>query len=462
MPENDDAVGTTSALIAEFVAGFDLARAPAPAAGLAETALLDTIGVMLAGSREPAARIARDMVAAEGAAPRATVAGSRLRSSPAGAALANGVATQALDFDLSFMIGQSAAALFPGLLPLAETRDAGPGELLAAYIVGCEVCARIARSFPTLSSEGGLHGAGVIGAVAAAAAFARMTQQPAERIPAILGLAASMAAGLGVNFGTMTKPLHAGLAARNAMTALMLSERGFTASPAALDGPEGFFAVLARGLPWDTRPFDDLGREFALVDPGYKIKPFPCGGLMHCPIEAALAIRAESKLPPDDIARITVGVTRHARDRAIDRYPWSEDSARFSLRYLIATALVHGAVTLSAFRADAIADKTVEALAARCETVADEAFAHVTGSGYSPARVTIALADGRRLEKTVEVAVGARTTPMGEDRIREKFLSCAGRALGESAASELYAYLRNIRRQPTLGDLWPMLAADDA
>ncbi|MQA65707.1 MAG: hypothetical protein GEU76_07385 [Alphaproteobacteria bacterium] len=452
---------TLSERIADFVCEFDLKTAPEPLSALVETAFVDTVGVMLAGSREPAARKVADVVAAQGATPRATVIGRRLRTSPEGAALANGTATQALDYDLSFMIGQSTAALVPGLLPLAEISGAGPRDLIAAFVVGSEVCATLARCYPTLSSEGGWHGTGVLGTIGAAAAMARLTRMPIDAIPRTIGISASMASAISANFGTMTKPLHAGLAARNGMMALFLGQTGFTGSAAALEGNHGFLPCFAQGLPWTTEPFDQLGRTFRLIDPGYKIKPFACGGLLHCSIEATLRIREEFHPAGDDISRIRIGVSHHAKDRAIDAYPWSEDSSRFGLRYLVARALIHGAPTLTAFTEEGYDDDSVRALSLRCETVLDDEFKSLTGSGYSPGRVTVFMTDGTQREKVVYVPMGARETPMSAEKIREKFVSCATRAISKDAALRLHDYLTGISKQEALDDLWPMLAADD-
>jgi 2-methylcitrate dehydratase PrpD len=446
--------------LADFITGFDLADAPAPLIGLAETAFIDTLGVMLAGAQEPAAKLVAEMVAAQGDQPAATVVGQRIRTSPENAALINGTATQALDYDLSFMIGQSTAALIPGLLPLAETIGATPRELIAAYIVGNEVCGALARCFPTLSSDGGWHGAGVLGTIAATAAMAKLTHLPRDAIVNAIGIAASMPSGISINFGTMTKPLHAGLAARNGMMAVFLGKKGFTANADALEGKSGFFTTYARGLDWTIKPFEDLGKTFTLIDPGYKIKPFACGGLLHCTIEAALGIREDSPPSIDTIERIILGVGPHAKNRAIDPYPWSEDSARFSLRYLVAYALIHGAPMVSAFTEAGYGDDRVRALAGLCITELDGEFAGITGSGYSPGRVTLIMKGGSRLEKAVTVPTGTRSTPMGADKIKEKFLSCAGPVIGPDEAALLYKDLEGLGARGSLDDLWPRLGTD--
>ncbi len=447
--------------IAAFITGFDLAATPAELIDLAEIAFVDTIGVILAGSGEPAARIVCDMVAAEGAAPVAGIVGRALRTSPQNAALANGIATQALDFDLTFASGQSAAALIPGLLPLAQTIDARPEDLIASYIVGCEVCARVVRSFPGLSGEGGWHGAGVAGVITAAAGYAKLTGMSAAHIPAAIGISASMASGLGENFGTMVKPLHAGLAARSGITAVNLAARGFTASATAIEGKQGFLASYARGLTWDAAPFDDLGERFNLLDPGYMIKPFACGGLLHTAIEAALHFRDQVQPRLGQIKSIAIGATQHAANRVIDAYPWSEDSSRFSLKYLIPYALIHGAPGIDAFSDAAIDDDAVRALSPCVTAAVDDEFADVSVSGLSPSRLTITFNDGDRLEHVVWIARGSKDMPMSEDAIKQKFHACATRAIGAAAASDLYDYLRNLRNQADLRDLWPLLVTDD-
>jgi 2-methylcitrate dehydratase PrpD len=451
---------SVSKRIAAFIGEFDLAEAPAPLIGIAETAFVDTVGVMLAGSCEPVSDMVCNMIAAEGAAPAVSIVGRALRTSPQNAALANGTATQALDFDLSFMSGQSAAALIPALLPLAESLDATAEELMAAYIVGCEVCARIVRSFPNMSSGAGWHGAGVVGAMATAAAAAKLMRVSADRIPGILGVAASTASGLGENYGTMTKPLQVGTAARNGLMAAQLGDAGLSASDSAIDGGKGFLASYARGFEWDVASFDDLGRLFSLLDPGFKLKPFSCGGLLHTAIEAALHLRGAVQPRLDRIDSIVIGATRHAASRVKAHFPENEDAARFSLKFVIPYALIHGAPTLATFTDEALEDRQVRALSERVSAVVDDSFDDVSVSGHSPSRVTITFENGDVLEETVYHASGSREAPMSEDVIKAKFDDCTARAVDGAVASALYDYLRNLRDQDSLSGLWPLLSSD--
>ena len=165
---------TLSELIANFVTGFELKDAPPVVVERTRVAFIDTIGVMLAGSQLPPADIVCDVIKLDGSAPAATIVGRSLRAAPRFAALANGVADHAMDFDLTYMAGQSVAAVIPAILPVAETTGATQSEMLAAFIVAAEVAGRIYRAGPKAWRGTAWHSTGVVGATAAALATARL------------------------------------------------------------------------------------------------------------------------------------------------------------------------------------------------------------------------------------------------------------------------------------------------
>jgi MmgE/PrpD N-terminal domain len=210
---SDPAARAPSQSIADFVTGFDLKSVPPIVIERARIAFVDTVGVMLAGSQLPPADIVCDIIKLEGSAPVATIVGRPLRTSPQLAALANGVAGHAMDFDLN-TAGQSVAGVIPAILPVAETTGATPSEMLAAFIVAAEVAARLFRAAAQGWRNTSWHGTGTIGTTAAAIASARLMKLRAEKIPDIVGITVSMAGSLNVNFGTMTKPLHSGRSAQ--------------------------------------------------------------------------------------------------------------------------------------------------------------------------------------------------------------------------------------------------------
>jgi 2-methylcitrate dehydratase PrpD len=439
--------------IADFVVGFDPKSLPPVAIERARLAFIDTLAVMLAGSREHGCEIICEMVRQEGAAPKVSVVGQSLRTSPQLAALANGVAAHIMDYDMSSLLGQPTSPIIPALLPLAESTGATPAEVIAAFIVGFEVCLKLARAAPEQSSVGGWHAVSSIGTIGAAMACARLLRVPREQMADILGIAASLSGGLSANFGTMTKPLHSGSSARNAILAAMLGRKGFTASSAALENPvSGYFHAFDRDIKISFEPFEELGRRYDIVERGFKPKRYPCGGLGHTAIDATLELRTEINIA--DVTAIKAGITRYAASRIGDKYPTSIESAKFSMPYLAAYTALYGAPMLKAFTEKAIADERVKALAGKVSVSIDPQFADVLDE--SPARVTVTLADGRTVDRMRYYASGTPQLPLSWEQVQEKFFSCAERALDRSTATKLFAFLNRLQEQPSLSGLWSL------
>src|SRR5262245_26509399 len=444
-----------SQVVADYIAGFDLKTAPPAAVERARIAFIDTIGVMLAGSHEEVAHIMVEMVKAEASAPQATVVGSALRTTPQLAALANGVASHAMDYDLSYISGQAIGAVVPAILPLAEVTGATPAEMVAAYIIGAEVGGRVTRANFKASSVGGWHTTGTVGAVAAAAAAARLLKVPAAAIPDVLGISTSLASGITANFGTMTKPLHAGNAARNGVAAALLGKQGFTASASAFEAPSGYFNTFGRGLDASLEPFKDLGQRYDLVSARFDIKAYPCGGLFHTSIEAALELRERIIGRLSDIKAIHCYVTRNAGQRAGTQYPTTVEAAKFSAAYLIPYALIHGAPRIAAFTEKALADERVRALGSTVTASVDPDLG--PGTDGSPARIRITLADGQVLEQRKDFSTGSTRNPMTQAQIEEKFADCAAQAVNQENARKILAILNALPAGESLTALWPLL-----
>jgi 2-methylcitrate dehydratase PrpD len=444
-------------VIADYSAAYDFAKASPRVVEAARIGFVDTVGVMLAGSREEVGRIAAEMAKEEGSAPLAGIVGREIRATPQLAALANGVAAHAMDYDFTYASGQAVSCVLPALLPLAEARGATPREVLAAFVVACEVAARLVRASPQISAKGGWHATGMVGAIAAGVACARLLKLPADRIVDVVGIGASLASGVSANFGTMTKPLHSGNAARNGVTAALLAAKGFTASAVALEGGSGYYATFSRGLPVDFAPFDDLGKADNILDPGYSLKRYPCGGLSHTSIDAALALREQLKDRVGDIAKIEVGVTRNAFQRIGADYPHSIESAKFSMPFIGAWTVLRGAPDIATFTEKSIADPAVKAFSSRISHHVDAEFADEIAQ--SPGRVVVAMANGEKFEKMVRFASGAPQNPMSAAQIEAKFLDCAKQALDAARAKEAYAWASDVTKQASFDGLWKALRA---
>ena len=449
-----DAAKRLSDTIADFVVGFDATTLPPLAVERVRLAFIDTFAVMLAGSREEGTGIVCEMVQQEGAVPRVSVVGQSFRTSPQLAALANGVAAHIMDYDFSSLLGQPTSPIIPALLPIAESLRATPAEVTAAFIVGFELCLKLARAAPEQTAVGGWHAVSSIGTMGAAMACARLLKVPRERIADVLGIAASLSGGLAANFGTMTKPLHSGTSARNAILAATLGRNGFTANAAALEHPvSGYFRAFDRGIKVSFEPIAELGRHYDIVDRGFKPKRYPCGGLGHTAIDATLELRGELNVA--DIAAIKTSITKFAASRIGSAYPASIESAKFSMPYVAAYTALYGAPMLKAFTEEAIHDPAVKALAGKVSVAIDPEFADVLEE--SPSRVTVTLSDGRTVERMRYYASGTPQAPLTQEQVEEKFFSCAERAVDKAAAVKIFAFLKRIELERSLAELWGLV-----
>ena len=245
----------------------------------AKVALLDTIGVTLAGAREPTARIAADVLDVDALPGPALVLGGRTRTRALDAALVNGAAAHALDFDdcNNTIGGHPSVPILPALIALAEERHASGHDVLLAYVTGFEVETRIARAVHFHHYEKGWHPTATIGIFGCAAACARLLGLDAARTATALAIAASFASGLKSNFGTMTKPLHVGHCTRNGLFAALLAERGYTAGNLAFEHRQGFFEVFNGTGNYDaSKIFAQWAAPLDIIRPGIAIKQYPC------------------------------------------------------------------------------------------------------------------------------------------------------------------------------------------
>jgi len=442
-------------ILAEFVVAFDLKQVPPDVVELARLAFIDTVGVAVAGSHEEVAHIAAEMVKAEGSAPKCTIIGSSVRASPQLAALANGVSSHAMDYDLSFISGQTAAPVIPAVLAVAEATGATPTEALGAYIVGAEVCARVGRSAPRLSNGGGWQAAGVVGGIGAAAACAKLMKLPVEQVAHAIGISCSLVSGLPANYGTMTKPLHVGNGARSGVLAATLASKGFTSSPVVFEGDNGYYASFARALKNDYAPFKDLGTRWDLKDSGYSIKYYPCGGRGHTAIDATLLLKEKIGSRSGEITNIHVSMSPSSAKRVVTKYPIDVESAKFSASYVIGYALIHGVPNIKAFTRESLNDPRVKTLATLVTASADPQLSDEWGN---PTRVKITLKDGTTFEQQRDYPIGSPEVPLTMVQVQDKFMDCATLTISEDSAKKLFAIVSTITSRPSFGDFWSLVS----
>jgi 2-methylcitrate dehydratase PrpD len=267
-------------------------------------------------------------------------------------------------------------------------------------------------------------------------------------------MVASMTSGNVINFGTMTKPFHAGLAARNAVEAAQWAGRGFTANKQAFDGKRAFQNVYNRALRSDMSPLKDLGKTYELEVAGIVIKPQPCGVASHPAIDAALHMREVEGIKPEDVESMRIGVTEYTYDKLAYHKPKTELEAKFSITYPAARMLVDGKLSLWTFSEDAIHDKVVSDLIDRTEMYEDaEIQKNWIPCTCRPCRLIVKTKDGRTLEKLVEISRGNPENQLTREELHAKFRDAAKLSLKDNAIEQAIDMLDTIE---TLDSVVPL------
>jgi 2-methylcitrate dehydratase PrpD len=448
--------------LAERICNLQYGDLPEQAVNSAKMAILDTVGVTLAGSREQATRIVeRTLGAGEKSGPCLVYGGHR-RTTCLDAALINGVAAHVLDFDdcSNTLGGHPSAPILPGLLALAEDIGASGREVLLAYIVGFETEARIARGVNFHHYQKGWHPTATLGIFGAAAACGRLLKLAPERVATALALSVSLAAGVKANFGTMTKSLHIGQCSRNGLFAALLARDGFTANPEAFEHRQGFLNVFNGAGTFDANKIlDHWADPLDIVDPGIAIKQYPCCGSTHPAIDAAMEIFRAQRIDLSRLSQIEVWIHARRLEHTNRPDPKSALEAKFSVQYCVARALMHGKVGLEHFEGVAFRDPNVRRISGLVNAApyTDQQFDPVNHFG---GEVKVTLADGKSHSAKVQSASGRTSeSPLSEEQLRTKFENCARRALTREQVSLLYQSIENFEGVPSVRDLTAQMAS---
>lgn len=423
---------------------------PPDALFLAKQCILDWFGVTLAGAGEPLSAILREQVLEDGGSPQATLLATGERVSAAQAALVNGAASHALDYDDVHigMSGHPSVPVLPALLALAERNGAAGRDVLAAFVAGFEMECRIGALVMPGHYQRGFHATGTLGTFGAAAACSHLLGLDEERWLHALGIAGAQAAGLKSMFGTMCKPLHAGKAAQNGLMAAHLANRGFTSNPEVLEAPQGFVATQAPSANAEAA-LRGLGESFAIRDVLFKYHA-ACYGT-HETIEGVLRLKQLHGLRPDDVRAITLYVPRGHLAMCNIQEPATALEGKFSLRFTAALALGHGDASDQAFTDERVRDPALIALRDRVRVEVNEGE-HFTGG----TQVVIELASGATLRENVDLTIPADDLDLQWARLAAKFRSLAAPVVGTGRAE---AIIDGVQRMETLGSISPLVEA---
>ncbi len=449
--------------LAKYVANLRYESIPEEVRRVSRRALIDTIGCAIAGTAEPAAKIAAALAREDSGNPRATVIGARkgskspLRVPAPQAAMVNAIAGHALDYDDVNPMGHPSVPVCFTALAAAQDAGASGRELLSAYVAGVEIETKVNRGFSETHYLHGWHSTNTLGVLGAAAAAAKIYRLDAAQTALAFGLAASQACGLRQNFGTMTKPYHPGHASWAGINSARLARAGFTADAAIFEAPLGYFKIFAAGPYNQERAIAEMD-HWSLTSPGLSVKKYPCCYCTHASLDAALAMKQRFQINPDEVSAIRAEVSPFFLSPLIHHRPRTGLEGKFSLEYTVAAALLDGNIRLATFT-----DEMVNRTAARrlVETVAPTAHEVKGGEGTRAtfARLTVELRGGRKLVEEVAEPRGTAANPLSDQELAEKFRDCWGFAGMEPAgAGRVLGMLSEVDRIDKLDELAAALA----
>jgi 2-methylcitrate dehydratase PrpD len=436
--------GLTEAL-AQFIQDKTLQDVPSEALDKAKKAIADTFAVILAGAGSEVAPPLLRYAAESGEKGLSPLLGSGRTASAEMAALVNGTFGHALDFDdvLSMMPAHPSAVILSALCANPQLSKLSGKALLEAYIIGIEVGGRIGEAITIGHYHRGFHGTGTLAIFSALAALAKSYRLNVQTTQTAFGIAASMASGLLRNFGTMTKPLHTGLASRNALAAVNLARCGFTAAPDILEAPSGFFAAYGVDASKPERAVDGLGQPWVIVDPGLALKRFPCCYASHRGMDGVLQLRRRLDFTADNLQRLTCRMPPGGMRVLIYPQPKTGLEGKFSLQYALAAGILDGEYSLWSFTDEAVNRPQIRELLARLDVsedphcAGDDALLETRSSGSRGfVEIEAVRVDGQRESVRVAQAPGHPARELTWEEISTKFRDCAAQAHIDTANVE--------------------------
>jgi 2-methylcitrate dehydratase PrpD len=455
--------------VAEFILRTKITDLPAEVVEAGKKSILDGIGLALAGSVAKTGELVRAHLHALGLAADgpATVIGTKLRAPARFAAFANGVGIHADDYDdtqlavardrVYGLLTHPTAPALPAALATAEVEHRSGAETMLAYHLGVEVECKIAEAIAPRHYQEGFHSTGTCGAFAAAAAAAKLRGFDLDQTLRALSIAGSQSAGLRENFGTMTKPFHAGRAAENGVVAADFAALGWTATHKILEAPRGFFRAAGGGF--NTEAISGrLGDPWTFAFPGISIKPHPSGSLTHPGMTEMLSLIHRYGITADMVERVDVGTNQNMPNALIHHRPQDELQAKFSMEFCVAILLLDGKAGLPQFTDETVHRADVKAM---IERVNFHVHPDAEAAGYDKMTtiIDIHLKNGRIISGRADFGKGSPANPMSYEDVAEKFYGCAQAARWpDGKAKAIVETVARIEALPDIRDLTKLCA----
>ncbi len=455
-----------TAHVAEFVVNLKFADIPAEPLELGKKSILDGLGLALSGSRAETWGLVQEYLKPFVSPPSggAAVLGSAVRLPARFAAFANGVAIHVDDFDdtqlasakdrVYGLLVHPTVCVLPAALATAEVGGKTGKDLLVAYQAGVEVECKIAEAISPRHYEDGFHSTGTCGVFGGTAACAKLKGLDIVHTSRAFGVAASHAAGLRENFGTMMKPFQAGHATESGVVAVDFAALGWTAAEQILEAQRGFFH--AYGGTYDPAAIvDRLGKPWTLQNPGVSIKPFPSGSLTHPGMTELLRLIHDHSIRADDVEHVEVGTNRNMPNALIHHHPKTGLQGKFSMEYCMAILLLDGKADQTKFTDAAVNRDDVQKMIERIRFYVDPE-AEKAGYDRMTTILKITLKDGRTISGRADFGKGSPINPMSYDEVAEKFLGCA--AFAEWPTSKAKQVIDVVRKLEDVADVRTLTA----
>jgi len=420
--------------VADFILRTGFGDLPADVLELGRKSILDGLGLALCGSVADTGPISRNYIKGLGLSGGATsVLGSSMKTAARLAAFVNGIAMHADDYDdtqlavaedrVYGLLTHPTTPVLAAALAVAESRSLSGRALITAYHIGVEVECKIAEAISPRHYDEGFHSTGTCGAIGAAAAAAKIGGLDLHQVLHALGISASEAAGLRENFGTMTKPFHAGRAAESGIVAAELAALGWTATEQVLEAPRGFFRAAGGG--YDPNAIvHKLGRPWTFHQPGISIKPYPSGSLTHPAMTEMERLIRTHGIKAQQVERVDVGTNREMPNALIHHQPKTGLEAKFSMEFCMAVLLLYGKAGLKEFTEPVVNRPEVQAMIGRVHFGLNP-VAEAAGYNKMTSILDIRLRDGQTISGRADFAKGSPAIPMSYQEVTEKFLDCA-------------------------------------
>lgn len=454
--------------VSEFIVNAKYADIPPDVLDLGRKSLLDGFGLALAGSASVMAPLVRQYLQNLGVNGKAAVIGSNLKAPARFAAFANGVSIHADDFDdtqlsaakdrVYGLLTHPSVTTLPPAFAMCELAQRPGKDFILAYHVGVEVETKIAEAIDPRHYNDGFHTTGTCGSFGSAAACAKLRGLNAMQTAYALGVAAAEGGGLRDNFGSMTKPFHAGHAAENGTVAVDLAALGWTAAPDILEGPLGFFQ--AEGGGFDPGSIvNRLGKPWTFASPGVSIKPFPSGSLTHPAMGEWLAMIRKYDIKPADVEKIDIGTSHNLTTTLYHHRPTTGLEGKFSMEFGLSILVLDRKAGLNEYQDAVVRRPDVQAMIQRVNFHVDP-VAEAAGFDKMTSILKVTLKDGRVLSGRADFAKGSPANPMSFDEVADKFRGCAEFAKWPKEKTEAaIQFVKTLESAPDMSKLSALLTA---